>query len=156
LPNIDVLVLNCYEAGLMMESLLGAAIPIKNESGDTPPLLHNPLKKYFHEIHSRGPKIAAVTNGADGVYVSDGTKIYYHPSLKFEVVSTVGAGDAFGSVFVGYLAHGKSIEEAIQAGIINSASVLMHVGAKTGLLTQEEIEQQRKNLDPSLLRVFEV
>lgn len=156
LPYIDILILNCYEANLLMKSLKNNAKPIADEIGTVPPLLHDPIRYYFHEIMSRGPQIAVVTNGADGVYVCYGKNIYYHPSSKIKMISSVGAGDAFGSTFVAYLAQQKSIEEAIRAGVINAASVLMHVGAKTGLLTADKIEEQRKNFDPSLLQVFEL
>src|SRR5690348_5266742 len=68
------------------------------------------LKQFFNAVHECGPKIIVVTNGAEGVYASDNNSIYFHPSIKINIVSSIGAGDAFGSCFVGQLAHNKSIE----------------------------------------------
>ncbi len=144
LPHIDVLILNHFESELLLRGM--------QKSISSSPEQH--LVIYFHEIHARGPKIAVVTDGASGVYASDGKNIYYHQALKFTPVSTVGAGDAFGSTFTAYLALGKSVEQAIQAGIINAASALKHVGAKIGLLNYDQIEEQRRELDPALLKIF--
>lgn len=146
LPFIKILILNAFEASLFMQT---EPFALKNPDGNISKSLH----AYFQEVLSQGPAIAVVTNGADGVYVADGKSVYYHPSIQIKAVSSVGAGDAFGSTFVAYLAHNSTIEEAIRAGIINAASVLMHVGAKAGLLNQEEIKKQRMNLDSSLLKI---
>lgn len=139
LEYIDILILNSYEAGLLWQSISQASFT---------------KEQYFKAILSRGPGIAVITEGADGVYVCDGIKIYYHPSTPCKPVSSVGAGDAFGSTFVAFLARNKSIQEAIQAGVINSASVLMHCDAKAGLLTEAQIKKQQEKLNPSLLQVF--
>jgi sugar/nucleoside kinase (ribokinase family) len=139
LGYIDILILNSYEASLLWQSI--SEVQFSNE-------------QYFKTILERGPRIVVITNGAEGVSVCDGSKMYYHPSIPCKPISSVGAGDAFGSTLVAYLALNKPIEEAIQAGIINAASVLMHLDAKAGLLSEEKIEQQRKNLNPSLLQVL--
>lgn len=141
LEYIDILILNSYEAGLLWQSISKAEFS---------------NKQYFKAILERGPRIAVITDGANGVSVCDRSKMYWHPSIPCKPISSVGAGDAFGSTLVAYLAQNKPIEQAIQAGIINAASVLMHPDAKAGLLTEEKIEQQRKNLDPSLLNVLDL
>jgi len=180
LEHIDILILNSYEASLLWQKICPSSTSgrtveenqtlkkSKTNSLSLPSNNPNPfalrcskgvidssLYEYFKTILARGPRIAVVTDGANGVFVCDGSKMYYHPSIPCKPTSSVGAGDAFGSTFVAYLAQSKPIEEAIQAGIINAASVLMHLDAKAGLLTKEKIEQQRKNLDPSLLQVFD-
>ncbi|GAI85852.1 unnamed protein product, partial [marine sediment metagenome] len=107
------------------------------------------------EILKQGTKIVAVTNGADGVYVAHKNNIYYHPSIKPKnLVSTLGAGDAFGSCFVAQLAQDKSIEDAIRSGILNSSSVLEHLDAKTGLLSKRESEEKLKQINTDLLQTF--
>ena len=74
------------------------------------PMIHQGLcfglQTFFQEVHARGPKIIVVTNGKEGVYVSHKESIFFHPSLSVPVISTLGAGDAFGSGFVGMYAHG--------------------------------------------------
>ncbi len=165
LNAITILILNCFESTLLMEQF-GYLIKKKKKcvrNKSLPDLLSAPITRgdvqftlhdYFKEIHTRGPQIAVVTNGADGVYVSDGTTIYYHPSLPIEVISTVGAGDAFSSTFVAQLLQKKSIENAIRAGIINSAAVLEHFGATTGLLDQKELDELVTEIDQEGIKQF--
>jgi sugar/nucleoside kinase (ribokinase family) len=165
LPTITILVLNCFESTLLMKQFGYSTKKHKKctKNKKLPDLLSAPITRgdihytlhdYFREIHTRGPKIAVVTNGADGVYISDGTTIYYHPSLPIEVISTVGAGDAFASTFVAQLLKKKSIENAIRAGIINSAAVLEHLGATTGLLDQQELDELVSEIDQNGIKTF--
>lgn len=167
LDAISILILNCFESTLLMEQL-GYTVTKKKKcvkDKKLPDLLSAPMTRgniqftlhdYFREIHARGPRIAVVTNGSDGVYVSDGNSIYYHPSLPIEVISTVGAGDAFASTFVAQLLHKKPIEDAIRAGIINSAAVLGHVGATTGLLDQQELDELVREIDQDGIKKFQL
>ena len=168
LKNIDILILNKYEAELLMTSLVVQLPPIEiEELHDTslPELLQKPLgsattmftlQQFFKTVHTSGPGIVAVTNGAEGVYVCDQETIYFHPSMTVDVISSIGAGDAFGSCFVAQLKSGASIEDALRSGIINSASVIQHLGAQTGLLTKNEIGERRDELDKGLLRKYKL
>jgi sugar/nucleoside kinase (ribokinase family) len=165
LKNIDVLILNAYECSLLMEQLTESK---KNKTrsmraNELPDLLSAPivrddfyftLQDYFKKVCSSGPKLAVVTNGEDGVYVCDGTQILYHPSLPIDVVSTVGAGDAFGATFVSQLLKKKSVEDAIRAGIINSAAVLEHFDATTGLLDQKELDELVEEIDQNGIKRY--
>ena len=99
--------------------------------------------KLAHEISLLGPKIAVVTDGGNGAYVYDGENawsipIYPDPTPPLE---STGAGDSFSSTFTSALALGKSAEEALMWGPINSMSVIRHVGAQEGLLSREELEK---------------
>ncbi|MCX5925610.1 MAG: carbohydrate kinase family protein [Candidatus Dependentiae bacterium] len=166
LPYIDIFILNSYEATLLMNALVYTKIQkqyasIKNNA--LPELLKGPigfeavcftLRYFFTEIISRGPKIVIVTNGAEGVYAADNATIYFHPSIKTHTISTLGAGDAFGSTFVSYITQGKSIADALRAGAINAASVLGSVGAQEGLLTLDQLTERISALDLSLLQQF--
>ena len=165
LPNIDILIMNCFEATLLMEHLveLDQAPSKKVREEELPDLLAAPivhgticftLRHYFEEVLKQGPQLVVVTNGAEGVYATDGKQIYYHSSLPGKPISTVGAGDAFGSTFVGQLLHGKSIEDAIRAGIINSYNVIQKLDATSGQLTQAELDRRVKELDQKLLQTF--
>jgi sugar/nucleoside kinase (ribokinase family) len=164
LDTIDILIVNCFEATLLMEQFgYASKEPKKERNKKLPELLSAPitrgstrftLQEYFLAIHSRGPRIAVVTNGADGIYVSDGTTIYYHPSLPIDIVSTVGAGDAFGSTFVAQLLRKKSIEDAIRGAIINSAAILEHLGATTGLLDTKELDELVAEIDQAGIKKF--
>lgn len=138
LPFIDVLVLNRHEAELLM--LIDNARTCFS------------LRNFFADIHASGPSIVVVTHGADGVYVSDTKMIYYHPSVRTKVVSTVGAGDAFCSTFVAHLWYDYSLEDALWMGIINSTSVINHLGAQTGLLSKQDFEKRFSLFDKNLVQ----
>ena len=76
-----------------------------------------------------------VTDGANGVVASDGQKIIRAGRYEEqETVDQTGAGDAFGSGFLSQWARGKSLRESIIFASANSASVVRHMGAKTGIL----------------------
>ena len=114
------------------------------------------MHTFFQEVHARGPKIIIVTNGKEGVYVSYKDSIFFHPSLSVPVISTLGAGDAFGSGFVGMYAQGFSVEDSIRAGMLNSASVIGDVGAKTGLLHKEEMDKRLKAIIKGMLQEYPI
>ena len=163
LPNIDILIFNAHEASLLLKSFAekNGGLKVENNgptSGNLPPLLketHFDLRNFFKEALSCGPRIVAVTNGPDGVYVASENNIYYHPSLPpKKPVSTLGAGDSFGSSFVAHLIEGAPVESAMIAGIINASSVIMHLDAKTGLLDKEEIKKRANQVDAKLLQNF--
>jgi ribokinase len=90
-----------------------------------------------------GPKISVITDGPKGLYAydtyTDSTYFmppYPDPKPPYE---RTGAGDACASTFTAAIALGKSIEEAMQWGPINSMSVVQYVGAQEGLLNQEKL-----------------
>jgi len=176
LANVDILILNSAEAKVLMATLTEQdedfrssfrAASSKQPCGlnlddPSPYLLQSPvvwqgillsMKSFFRVTLSMGPSIVAVTNGANGVYAASKNTIYFQPSLRTNVVNTVGAGDAFGSCFVGSLLHKKPLEAAMHRGILNSASVLGHLGAKTGLLSSQELDQQEQRT-PMRLTTF--
>ncbi len=100
------------------------------------------IKELLEKMHTLGPKIALITDGPRGAYVSDGTEIlkvpmYPDPSPP---ANRTGAGDAMTSTFVIALALGKSLKEALLWGPVNSMSVVQHVGAQKGLLAREALE----------------
>jgi len=166
LSGIDTLILNSYEAELLMTSLTITvpSIEIHYDHHETlPELLKKPLGsattcftlfQFFKQIHACGPRIIVVTNGAEGVYASDTQSVYFHPSIPIAIVSSIGAGDAFGSCFVAQLCNKKPIEDALRAGVINSASVITHRGTQTGLLTTDELNRQSAALDKTLLKKY--
>lgn len=167
LPYIDILMLNAYEAEKCMRSILSiqplSACPISPLTQPCPELLQlfmmfedTPLSLYnfFYEIFKLGPKIVVVTHGAHGVYVGTPEFVYFHPSLPANVICSIGAGDAFGSTFVGTLLLNKSIEEALLNGLINSTSVITHHDTKEGLLTLKELEKEANRIGFSKLEKY--
>lgn len=173
LKHIDTFILNSTEAKQFMIALIkenknykklfksNKAIAQTNPAN----LLENPfahenfyfsIRKFFKEILKIGPKIVVVTDGAKGVYVATENQILFHPAIKTEVVDTLGAGDSFGSCFVGCLLNGFTIEKSLKAGIINSSSVIQKIGAKPGLLTLKMLENKLKGLKKNLIQKFDL
>ncbi len=143
LKNISLLVLNEEEAAIL------TGIPFSRE------------REVFRRLDDlTSPGILAVTNGAQGVTVSDGRCIYRAGTFKEKkLVDRTGAGDAFGSGFVaGLMKSGialsnlrrttkEHVVEAIRVATANATSVVEHIGATEGILTRKELGTPRwKNL----------
>ena len=101
------------------------------------------IKKLIKGIHNLGPKIVAISDGPNGAYASDEKEIYFIPMYDdgnppFE---RTGAGDAFSSTFTVAIAKGKTVEEALAWGPINSMNVVKYVGAQKGLLSKDKLEE---------------
>lgn len=168
LPFIDILILNRHEAQLLLFGLYKKEIPhntTKENQSKKPLLFLETVNKaqnlscfdvrtFFKEIFNRGPQLVVVTNGSDGVYAATPHQIFYHPSPSIPVISTVGAGDAFGATFTAHIIEGATIETAIRSGIVNSGSVIQHLGAHTGLLSQTTLQRQISTMNESLLQIF--
>lgn len=92
-----------------------------------------------------GPKLVAMTDGINGAYTYDGENAYFigiYPHTPYE---RTGAGDAFASTFTVALLLGKTKEEALTWGPINSMSVVQHIGAQEGLLSKDRLEHYLKD-----------
>lgn len=115
------------------------------------------IKTLSKGIHDLGPKIVSISDGPNGAYASDGERLWYVPMYpdSAPAVDRTGAGDAFSSTFTSALALGKSIEEALAWGPINSMSVVQHVGAQRGLLSREKLEEYLANA-PEEYKVKEI
>ena len=99
------------------------------------------IKELLEKMRGLGPKIALITDGPNGAYAFDGTEMlkvpmYPDPSPP---ANRTGAGDAMTSTFVIALALGKSLEEALLWGPVNSMSVVQHIGAQKGLLSRDAL-----------------
>ena len=107
----------------------------------------NDIKKLLTGMQSLGPKTVFITDGKDGAYASDGTRVLFMPSYPDPKppLQRTGAGDAFSSTATVALAMGKDLETALKWGPINSMSVVQQVGARAGLLTREKLEEYLKN-----------
>ncbi len=178
LKNIDILIMNSDEAKSFMialmetdknykeilKSSLNFGPKQKNET-KKPALLESPflhedyyfsIWKFFKEVIKMGPKIVVITDGENGVYVATNNKIIFHPSIKTKIEDTLGAGDSFGSCFVGSLLANKSIENALKRGIINASNVISMMGAKPGLLTEKELSKKENLLKINLIQKFDL
>lgn len=167
LTDIEILILNAQEAQIFMHTLAKtqeiASYHGHTHDSNAPHLLKNLLmyedrcfsiSHFFSEVMNRGPKIIAVTNGKEGVYVASGSTIFFHPGLETHLVNTVGAGDAFGSCFVASILQDNSLPEAMLHGIINASSVISFLDAKEGLLPWHTIHERSKFIGLSRLQTF--
>lgn len=101
------------------------------------------IKSLLNGIAQLGPKIVVITDGPKGLYASDGAQTMFLPMYPdiAPPVERTGAGDACASSITVALAKGLPLEEALLWGPINSMSVVQHVGAQEGLLSEEEIKE---------------
>lgn len=97
------------------------------------------IKNLFVLLHKLGPEIVCITDGRKGAWASDGENILHSPIKKVKTVDATGAGDAFAAGFLGFFLKGKNLKGSLRAGIVNSASVVQHIGTTRGLLARKEI-----------------
>ena len=102
---------------------------------------HGKEKELLAAVGKLGPKIMVITDGSSGSFVSDGTAYVKAGVLPVDAYERTGAGDAFGSGALSAIIKGKSFEEALVWGTVNSASVIGYTGAQRGLLRTEEISE---------------
>ncbi len=98
-------------------------------------------------IKALGPNIPVITDGPNGAFALDGDVTWFMPMYPDpkEPISRTGAGDAFSSTFTSAIILGLPVKTALAWGPINSMSVVQHIGAQTGLLTREQLEEYLKN-----------
>lgn len=122
--KVDVLLLNREEAAMLTDI----------DFRDT--------KIYRSEACLVGPTISVITAGDQGGKVCAHGKCLFYKGSAVKTVSSVGAGDAFGSGLVAALICGKDVTKAIEWGRKNAQSVLGALSAKRGLLTRPQLEQE--------------
>jgi ribokinase len=86
-------------------------------------------------------RYVVVTAGKKGgdVYYNNEHALHF-PALGGQPVDATGAGDSFATGFVSGILWEKSVKEAAEIGTKNAASVIKYYGAKTGLLTKEDLK----------------
>jgi ribokinase len=97
--------------------------------------------KLLGDLPSLTKTMVAITAGEKGVVLKVPGKGQLKMSgFKVEMTDQTGAGDGFGSGFIGGLAKGLEIEKALKLGVANGASVVTKIGAKEGLIKQQEVD----------------
>ena len=106
-------------------------------------LVHPDVQEMLKKLKINGQQVVVITDGKYGAYAYDGKTFYQCENFPAEVVSTLGAGDAFASTFCGALERtGQDIGKSLMYASVNSASVVSNFGASEGFLTFEEIEKR--------------
>lgn len=112
-------------------------------------------KDLLKALSALGPKISIITDGNNGSFVYDGTKFIRAEVLPVDAYERTGAGDAFGSGCIAALIKGKSLEEALLWGTLNSASVIGYIGSQRGLIKETEMPTWIERAKSSEVKVGE-
>lgn len=116
-------------------------------------LIHRDIKQMLQTLKIKDYQVIVITDGNKGAYAYDGEKYYFCEPFPADVVSTLGAGDAFASTFCAALSRTNlDIGKSLMYASVNSASVVSKFGATEGQLSFEEIETKlRQNSDYTYL-----
>lgn len=104
------------------------------------------MKELLDGVEALGTKVTIITDGPQGAYMKYENSYFQMPVYPdiAPPYERTGAGDAFFSTFISYLAKGYDPTYAIKRAPINSMNVVQHVGAQEGLLTEEQLENLLK------------
>lgn len=113
-------------------------------------------KELLKKLSALGPKIPVITDGENGSFIFDGSRFVHAGILPIDAHERTGAGDAFGSGCLSGIIKGKTLEEALLWGTINSASVIGYVGPQRGLLKEAEMQEWEERFRSSGVKVEEI
>jgi sugar/nucleoside kinase (ribokinase family) len=113
-------------------------------------------KELIQKLCGLGPKVSIITDGSNGAFMYDGIKLLHSGVLPVDAYERTGAGDAFGAGCISALIKGKSFEEALLWGTVNSASVIGYIGSQKGLLKESEMPAWVERARSSGTKVEEV
>jgi ribokinase len=122
LPTIELLIVNRKESAILTDQ----------DGNDTDMVLK--------AVKDLSAKTKLVTDGHNGSYFYNGTNWTWSESFTVEKRETTGAGDAYGSAFVAAVIQDLPEHDRFKLAAANAASVVMHTGAKQGILKKEELD----------------
>ncbi len=99
----------------------------------------NKDKELLVALSKLGPKVSIITDGDAGSFIYDGSRFVKCGVLPVDAYERTGAGDSFGAGCISALIKGKSLEEALLWGTVNSASVIGYIGSQKGLLHEDDM-----------------
>lgn len=110
-------------------------------------LIHPDVVEMLKKLKVAEYQVIVITDGKRGAYAFDGKKLFHCPVFPSDVVSTLGAGDAFASTFCASLERTDlNIGRSLMYASVASASVVSKFGATEGLITFDEIEKRLKQM----------
>lgn len=140
LETAEIVVMNKEEASLATGIMIRPDTKTEKYSEC---IIHPDLKNIFQKLKVAEKQVIVITDGGKGAYAYNGKNYYYCPVFPSEVVSTLGAGDAFASTFCASLVRlNSNISEALKYASVNSSAVVSEFSATQGLLTFEQIEER--------------
>ncbi|MFI0407536.1 5-dehydro-2-deoxygluconokinase [Actinomadura sp. 3N508] len=92
-------------------------------------------------ILERGPELAIVKMGPDGVLAATSTEVVEVPPVKVEVVNGLGAGDAFGGAICHGLLAGWGLRRLIEFAGAAGALVASRIACSDAMPAQDEVEE---------------
>jgi sugar/nucleoside kinase (ribokinase family) len=138
----------------------------REEAIDFSQIGNSKIEECLKALHDFGIKLIVITDGKNGAKAYDGSVFYQIDSSSDERVDATGAGDSFASGLSSkiiiettgkpqkFFPSRETIIEGLKWGIVNSGSVVGHVGANTGLLTKSEIADKVANLTKFDVKVY--
>ena len=138
LETSNIVVMNLEEASLCTGINVRPDTKTEHYSHE---VIHPDVLKMIKKLRVSDYQVIVITDGKRGAYAYDGKTVYMCPVFASEVVSTLGAGDAFASTFFGALERtNKDIGRALMYASVQSASVVSKFSATEGLISFDEIE----------------
>ena len=113
-------------------------------------------KELLMALSGLGPKTSVITDGSNGAFVFDGREFLSCGIMPMDAYERTGAGDAFGSGFLSAVVKGKTLQDALIWGTVNSASVIGYTGAQKGLLKEEDMDMWIERFKSSGVMVTEM
>lgn len=130
----------CADGGKLLAPLVSkikVLITNREEAGLITGIAPTKEKEIFARLDELVDGICVMTDGPQGVWVSDGRRLYQAGIFTDKkLVSRTGAGDAFGSGFVAGMLLKEDISYAIRLASANATAVTEHFGAHAGALTR--------------------
>ena len=139
METAQIVVLNTEEASLVTKIQIR---PDTKETKYSKEKIHPDIVNMLKLLRGKTATTVVITDGKNGVYCFDGKNFYKCPAYPTNVVSTLGAGDAFASTFTAAIDKYSDITKALKYASVNSASVCSHFGAQDGFLKFDEIEEK--------------
>lgn len=140
LKTAEIIILNKDEATM----LTGIQVrpDTKNEKFSNN-IIHPDIISMLNELNMGDGRVTIITDGKHGVYAYDSKKYYHCGEFPAQVVSTLGAGDAFSSTFVAsFEKTNGDIEKSLKYASVVAASTVENFGAQSGFMSFEEIENR--------------
>jgi sulfofructose kinase len=127
-PVDDGLIGACTHAAVSMQ----ASLELTGE--------HDPARA-LATLRQRFSNWLAVTDGANGVFWTDGDGIRHTPAFKVPVVDTLAAGDTWHGAFALGLAEGMGEAAAVRYACAVAALKCMQFGGRSGIPDRPTVEQ---------------
>ncbi|MEV4005572.1 5-dehydro-2-deoxygluconokinase [Actinomadura sp. NPDC049753] len=95
-------------------------------------------------ILARGPELAIVKMGPEGVLAATADEVVEVPPVKVDVVNGLGAGDAFGGAVCHGLLAGWDLRRLVEFAGAAGAIVASRIACSDAMPTQEEVDELLK------------